>query len=328
MPLESLASGRHAIDFRLLTLASVSPAPIVTPVTPNETEGAVVSVGGGTVTLTVAVLDTVPPAPLQLRVNVTLVVKSPVVWLPLSVLPPFQAAYPLPVQLVVLAVVQLKVLAFPITTEVGEAEKLTVGAGIGATVMIAESVSVPPAPLQVSVRVAVDVRFVRVWTPLVFLSPFQAVSPLALQLVAFVLLQVTELVPPLATEVGLAEIVTVGAEAAATVSVAVFDTVPPIPVQTSVSVPPAVKEFRDWLPLTVFVPFQPEYPLAVQLVAFALVHVAVVEPPYATDAGEILKLEVGAAGAATAIVTDLVVVPPGPVQASVKVASSSRALNG
>jgi hypothetical protein len=54
----------------------------------------------------------------------------------------------LAVQLVVLPLLQFRVLLWPLVIVVGDAEKVSVGAGGALTVTLADWVTVPPAPLQ------------------------------------------------------------------------------------------------------------------------------------------------------------------------------------
>ena len=70
------------------------------------------------------------------------------------------------------------------------------------------------------------------WVPLVAFVPVHALEPLAVQLVAFVLLQVSVLEPPTLIVVGLAVNVRVGGMALTT-TVAFLETLPPNPVQVS-----------------------------------------------------------------------------------------------
>ena len=88
--------------------------------------------------------------------------------------------------------------------------------------------------------------------------PFHGVNPVAVQLEASVLLQLTVDDAPYAIEAGLALKVTVGNAGAATVRVAVLVVVPPIPVQASDSVPPAVRVLSVRLPLIALAPVQAE----------------------------------------------------------------------
>ena len=143
---------------------------------------------------------------------------------------------------------------------------------------------------------------------------FGPVQPsVALQLVALAELQVSVDAAPLATVVGLALSVTVGA--GTTVTDALWVTVPPEPVQVSVNVVSALIGADVSVPLVALVPLQP--PEAVQLVALVELQVIEAVPPCATLIGSAVSVSVGAA--ATATVTDCVTLPPVPVQVSVNV---------
>jgi hypothetical protein len=102
------------------------------------------------------------------------------------------------------------------------------------TVTATERLVLPPLPLQVRVNVfdaAVSAPVPA--DPEVALEPLQA--PLAVHELASLDDQVRDDEPPLATEVGLAESVTVGAGTVAlTFTVAERDVLPPVPVQVSV----------------------------------------------------------------------------------------------
>jgi hypothetical protein len=91
----------------------------------------------------------------------------------------------------------------------------------------------PPAPVQLSVYVVGAVIAAVACEPAVASEPVQ--PPEAVQAVALVDDQVNVDSPPLATLVGLALIDTLGAAEAAvgTVTVAVWDVEPPVPVQLS-----------------------------------------------------------------------------------------------
>jgi hypothetical protein len=82
--------------------------------------------------VTIADCTAVPPAPLQLSVNVLFVVSAPVEAVPDVALLPVQA--PLAVQLVAFVDDQVSVLALPLVTLVGFAPIVTVGAGFTVTV--------------------------------------------------------------------------------------------------------------------------------------------------------------------------------------------------
>jgi hypothetical protein len=77
-----------------------------------------------------------------------------------------------------------------------------------------------------------------------------------------------------------------------TVTVAVCEALPPVPVQVSVKVVFAVKGPVDAVPLVGRLPLQP--PEAAQLVALVELQVRVAEPPLATPVGLALRASVGA----------------------------------
>lgn len=151
----------------------------------------------------------VPPGPVHERLYVAATLSGPTLWLPFGT-DLFPDHAPLPVQLVALVVVQLRVLEPPTATETGLAEKFTVGGGVAdATVTVTERAVLPPCPfVQVNVKVVLAVSPALVSLPLVDRVPLH--PPLAVQPLASVLDQVSVVVAPLATEVGLAESVTVG----------------------------------------------------------------------------------------------------------------------
>jgi hypothetical protein len=92
---------------------------------------------------------------------------------------------------------------------------------------------VPPAPVQVRVKVVAVVSAAVLWLPAVALVPLQ--PPDAVHAVAFVEVHVNVLVPPLLTEVGAADNVTVGAGVEPVMETeALACAVPPAPVQLSV----------------------------------------------------------------------------------------------
>jgi hypothetical protein len=145
--------------------------------------------------------------------------------------------------------------------------------------------------------------------PDVALVPVQL--PDAVQLVAFVELQVNVDDPPDAMLAGDADKLTVGTGAIDTF--AVCDTEPPAPEHVSVKLPLADSAPELCEPDVAFVPVQ--LPDAVQLVAFVELHVNVDEPCAATVAGDAVNVTVGAG----AIVTDADcdAEPPVPEQLSV-----------
>ena len=115
--------------------------------------GLAVSVATGTgAMLTVAVAGVlVPPAPVQVNEYVVLVVKAPVLWLPLAAFVPANEP-PVTVQDVALVELQVNMAAAPLLTVVGDALIEAVGMGLaGATVTVAtDDALVPPEPVQVS----------------------------------------------------------------------------------------------------------------------------------------------------------------------------------
>jgi hypothetical protein len=145
--------------------------------------------------------------------------------------------------------------------------------------------------------------------PDVVLVPVQ--PPDAVQLVAFVELQVNVDEPPDAMLLGDAVSVTVGA--CAIVTVAVCDAEPPVPEQLSVYVPLADRAPVLCVPDVALVPVQ--LPDAVQLVAFVELQVNVDEPPDAMLLGDALSVTVGACAIVTVAVCDAE--PPVPEQLSV-----------
>jgi hypothetical protein len=117
----------------------------------------------------------------------------------------------------------------PLATELGLAANVTVGAGTTVTVAVA-TLLLPPAPVQVSEKEVLAVSAPVLCVPLVALLPLQL--PDAVHEVAFVELQVSVDAAPLATDVGFAVNVTVGAGTTVTVAVATL-LVPPVPVQVN-----------------------------------------------------------------------------------------------
>src|SRR5258706_9850360 len=139
------------------------------------------TVGTGGVTVTVAEALPVPPAPVQASVNVPVLVRAPLDWLPEVVLVPVHA--PEATQEVALAEDQVRVEDAPLVTDVGLAVSDTVGTG-GVTVTVAEALPDPPGPVQAMVNVPVLVRAPLDWLPEVVLVPAHA--PEATQEVASV----------------------------------------------------------------------------------------------------------------------------------------------
>lgn len=190
-----------------------------------------VSVGAGAVTATATSREIVPPAPVQLSPKVVAVVSAALASLPEVPRAPVQP--PEAVQEVAPEVLHCSCVVAPRVTLAGEADSVRVGAeGEEATATAAVAAAEPPAPLQVRVKLVPALSAAVAWVPLVARVPVQ--PPLAVQAVALVADQVSELVPPAATDVGLADSVTVGAAGVTgglTVTVAEALVVPPVPVQ-------------------------------------------------------------------------------------------------
>ena len=112
---------------------AVAETVVALPETVAPPDGAVIEIVGLVVsavapTVTVTDLEVVPPVPVQAKVYVLLLVKAPVDCEPEIVFEPLQA--PEAVQLVALEELQLSVDEPPEEIEVGEAVKVTVGAGV------------------------------------------------------------------------------------------------------------------------------------------------------------------------------------------------------
>jgi hypothetical protein len=260
-----------------------------------------VTVGNGS-TVTVVDCAAVPPLPVQLSVNVPSVVSAPVEADPEVALLPAHA--PLAVQLVALADDQVTVLALPLATLVGFTPIVTVGAGF--TVTVVDCAAVPPPPVQLSVNVLSVVSAPVEADPDVALLPDHA--PFAVQLVAFADDQVSVLALPLATLLGLAPIVTVGAEF--TVTVVDCAAVPPLPVQLSVNVLSVVNAPVEAVPDVALLPVHAS--LAVQLVALVDDQVSVLASPLAVLPGLALIVTVAAGAAELPNTTDFSCQPSPP----------------
>jgi len=147
-------------------------------------------------------------------------VSAPVDWLPDTAFVPVQA--PDAVQLVALALDQLRVADAPLVIDVGETAKFSVGAGAGAgavTVTKTEAVAFPPTVFeQVRLKRLFAVSAALGALPDVDFVPLHA--PEAVQVLTFAEVQVSAVVPPLATVVGLALSDTVGCATGAPKTVA------------------------------------------------------------------------------------------------------------
>jgi len=198
--------------------------------------------------------------------------------------------------------------------------RLTIGAGGGGggatTVTADDTVTLPPAPVQVNAKLVAAVNGAEDTEPLTFFTPLQ--PPDAAHELALVLLQDSCVVAPLATLDGFAVRLAVGAGMTVTDLLSFAE--PPVPWQVSVNVVGAVIGAEDAEPLTFFAPLQP--PDAAQELALVLLQDSCVVEPLATLDGFAFRLTVGAG----TTVTDLLslAVPLAPVQVRVKVALADR----
>jgi hypothetical protein len=289
-------------DVALVELhVSVEAAPLATEVG----FAASVTVGvPGTMTVAVATL-LVPPRPAQVNEYEFVAVSAPVLCVPLAALAPLQP--PEATHEVALVELHVSVEAPPLATEVGFAVSVTVGAGTTVTLTVA-TLLVPPAPMQVNEYDVAAVSGPVLWLPLVALAPLQ--PPEAVHELALVEIQVSVEAPPLATEVGFAVSVTVGADTTATLAVATL-LVPPAPMQVNEYDVAAVSDPVLWLPLVALVPLQ--FPEAVHEVALVELHVSVEAPPLATEVGFAVSVTVAVPGTVTVVLAPLLT-PLAPMQ--------------
>jgi hypothetical protein len=182
--------------------------------------------------------------------------------------------------------------------------------------MVTDWFALPPAPLQLSVKVLVMVSGPRASLPEVALLPVQA--PEAVQEVAFAEDQVSAEDPPLVTDVGFAASDTVGA-GGVTVTVADALATPPSPVQSRANVLVLVNAPLDWLPEIVLGP--DHAPEARQEVALAEDQVSVEDPPLATDVGFAASDTVGGVAPPEPAGADSG--PPAPPQANTRATSGT-----
>jgi len=227
------------------------------------------------VTVTAAFAVALPPAPVQVSVNVVFAVSAALVAVPLVDCAPDQP--PDAVHELALLLVHESCVFAPLATVVGVAVKLT--AGGATTVTVFESLPVPPTPVHVSVNVVVAVRAALVAEPTGVFVPDQ--PPDAVHDVAELVVHESAVVPPLATVAGFTARLTVGGPTAATDFVSLA--VPPEPVQLNVNVAFAESALLVSLPLVAFPPAQP--PDALHEVALVLVQLSCVVPPSPTVLG-------------------------------------------
>jgi hypothetical protein len=220
------------------------------------------------------------------------------------------------VQLVALVVLHVSCDAAPDATLVGAAVNVSVGALATAIDTETDFVTEPPAPAHTSVYVFAVVNAPVLCEPDTDCEPVQ--SPLAVQLVALLLLHVSVELSPLATLVGDTLNVSVGAAAGCcTVTVAVAEFDPPVPLQLSAKLEFAFNGPTLCVPLVALLP--DHAPDAVHDVASVADHVNVLEPPLITLVGLAVSVVAGILGACAAPTwtsVEPVVVPPRPVQLS------------
>ena len=273
------------LDALLELQLSVDAAPLATVdgLTDRVTDGG----GGGTVTETETAWLTLPPVPEQVSVksvaalselldSVPLVARSPLQ-------PPDAEQLEAPVEL------QVSDVGLPTTTTDGLAASARVGAGVDPTLTVALWLAVPPAPVQVSVKLVVVATGSVVWLPVKALPPLQ--PPDAVQLVAFDAFQLRVAVWPLVTVAGDAVSEIVGALGSTTLTVTVRPLLPSVPVQVRVKLVVAFRAGITSLPVTALLPLHPS--AAVQAVAFDALHVSVTVPPGAVLDGLALRLTTG-----------------------------------
>jgi len=221
---------------------------------------------------------------------------------------------PVAVQDVALVELHVSVEDWPLAMLVGFAFNVAVGMVPIVTVAVAGAL-VPPVPVQVSVYAVLVVNAPVFKVPLADFVPLQ--PPEAVQDVAFVELQVSVEVPPLAMVVGFAVSVAVGTGLAVTVTVAAAGAlVPPAPEHVKEYAVVAVRAPVVFVPLAAIVPLQP--PEAVHDVALVELQVSVEVPPLAIGVGLAVSVAVGTglAGVTATVTPVAALVPPEPVQVS------------
>jgi hypothetical protein len=173
----------------------------------SDTVGSGVAGEDDTATVTLAWRE--PPGPAQFNTYVGLVVSAAVLSVPEVAFDPLQL--PDAVQEVAFVELQVSVLLPPLLTDIGDADNETVGAGVEPpeTVTITLSDAVRPLALvHLSVYVPDAFNAPVLWLPEVAFCPLQA--PDAVHETARELDQLKMLLPPVLTELGLADSETVG----------------------------------------------------------------------------------------------------------------------
>ena len=223
------------VALQVLASVAVQVRRLVDPVLTLDGLAVKVNLGGGAVTATAALREMEPPGPVQVSENVVAAANAAEVSLPDVFFEPLQP--PVAAQLVEPVALHSSSVVVPRVTLAGVAVNDRVGAAGGATTAtVVVAMAVPPAPVQLSVKLVPALSAAVDSVPAVVRAPLQ--PPVALQAVALVEDQVRTLVPPGATETGLADSVAVGAEGGGgggvTCTVAEPLPVPPVPVQVRV----------------------------------------------------------------------------------------------
>ena len=306
------------LDALLELQLSVDAEPLATVdgLTDRVTDGG----AGGTVTETETVWLTLPPVPEQVSVKLVAELSAVLDSVPLVARSPLQP--PDAEQLVAPVELQVSDVGLPTTTTDGLAARARVGAGVDPTLTVALWLAVPPAPVQMSVKLVVVATGSVVWLPFKALAPLQ--PPDAVQLVAFDEFQFRVAVWPLVTVVGDAVSEIVGALGSATLTVTVRPLLPPAPVQVRVKLVVAFRAGITSLPVNALLPLHPS--AAVQPVAFDALHARVTAPPGTVLDGLALRLTTGGPpGVPGSIVTFSGLDSPEPAHAQDTEAASSTA---
>ena len=268
--------------------------------------------GGVVVAATVAEVLALPPEPVHVREKMLLAVSGPTDWLPDVPMLPDQA--PEATQELASVDDQVRVEEPPLATEVGFADSVAVGAGGGGgvpvTVTLVEALALPPGPVQVREKAPEPVKGLLDSLPESGLLPDQA--PVAAQELASPEDQLSVADSPLATEVGFADSVTMGAAGGVLVTVTLVEALapPPEPVQVSEKTLELVNGPLDSLPESGLLPDQA--PVATQELASLDDQLSVEAPPLATEPGLADSVTVGISSTVTLV--EALELPPGPVQ--------------
>ncbi|MGB8477374.1 MAG: hypothetical protein WCE63_00855 [Acidobacteriaceae bacterium] len=171
------------------------------------------------------------------------------------------------------------------------------------TVIVTDAEVVPPDPVAFAVYVVVEVGLAETTPPVGVNARWLPLLPLSVTCVAFLAVTVKTEELPLAIDVGLALIVTVGAPEVPpvpTVIVTDAEAVPPAPVAFAVYVVVEVGLAENAPPVAAIVRLLPLVPVIVIAVAFLAVTVNVEELPLVIVVGLALIVMVGVVAASTA----------------------------